>query len=538
MKKIHLITLGILSGVLFALGWPLRGFPALLFIAFIPMLFVDDYLIKHKKDNNCFSIFFMLYPGFFIFNLFTVYWIWNSTISGGIGALFLNSFFLTTAFTLYHISRRQLYNYNKGNFLLLFFWLAFEYFHLDWELSFPWLNLGNGFGEWYRWIQWYEYTGALGGTLWIVLINLLIYKLILRVKENKIFKRIEYIHASGILLLIIVPIIISLNIYANYEEKDDPIDVVVVQPNLDPYSEQYDMDSRKIIQRILDLINPFMDNKVDYIVCPESANQENMFEDRLSQYSSNQMIQNNILQKYPESKFIIGASTFKLVYGKDTLSNATRYFTNSKAHYWAFNTAMYFEQNDLIQLYHKSKLTPGVEKMPSWRILRPLEKLAINLGGTIGTLATDDLRKNFVSKDSTKIATVICYESIYGEFVSHSVKNGAQVIFIITNDGWWGNTPGYKQHFSMAKIRAIENRRAIARSANTGTSCFINQRGDVSQPTAYWVKDVIREKINLNNELTFYTKNGDYIARISSLITVFFMLLAISLGIKNRKKKI
>ena len=456
MKKIHLIALGILSGLLFALGWPLHGFPILLFIAFIPMLFVDDYLIKHKKDYNRFSIFFMLYPGFFTFNLLTVYWIWNSTISGGIGALFLNSFFLTAAFTLYHISRRQLYGHNKGNFLLLFFWLAFEYFHLDWELSFQWLNLGNGFGEWHKWIQWYEHTGALGGTLWIVLINLLIYKLILRIKDNNIFKLTEYIYASGILLIIIVPVIISLNIYSNYEEKEDPIDVVVVQPNLDPYSEQYDMDSYKVIQRILDLINPIMDDKVDYIVCPESANQENMFEDRLERYSSNQMLRNYILQHYPKSKLIIGASTFKLIYGNDTLNHATRRFTNSKGHYWAFNAAMYFELNDPIQLYHKSRLTPGVEKMPSWGILRPIEKFAINLGGTIGTLATDNLRKNFISRDSTKVATVICYESIYGEFVSRFVKNGAQIIFIITNDGWWGDTPGYKQHFSMAKIRAIE----------------------------------------------------------------------------------
>ncbi len=537
MKKIHLIALGVLSGVLFALGWPLRGFPFILFFAFIPILFVDDYLIKFKNDFNRFSIFFMLYPGFFVFNALTVYWIWNSTISGGIGALFLNSFFMTTAFTLYHISRRQLYGYQKGSFLLLFFWIAFEYFHLDWELSFPWLNLGNGFAMHHKLIQWYEYTGTLGGSFWIVLVNLLVYKLILRYRKYKSFGIGEYVLSGIMLLVIVIPILISLNIYKNYEENIDSLDVVVTQPNLDPYKEQYNLPYRTVIRRITDLTDKKIDKNVDFIVCPESANQQDIFEDRIDYYESNQMLR-RYLRKYPETKLIIGASTFRFVNGKDTLSNATRWHSVVKKHYWAFNTAMYFEKNDPVQLYHKSKLTPGVEKMPSWGILKPLEKFAIDLGGTIGTLATDDKRKNFVSRDGTKIATVICYESIYGEFVSRFVKNGAHVIFIITNDGWWGDTPGYKQHFSMAKLRAIENRRSIARSANTGISCFINQRGDVSQPTEYWVRDVIREKINLNSELTFYTENGDYIARISSLITVLFMLLAISMGIINSRKKL
>jgi len=537
MKKLHLLALSVLSGIIIALGWPLNGFPVLLFFGFVPLLYIEDYFTKHRADYSRYNVFLYSYLAFFVLNLLTNYWIWNSTVAGGIGALFLNSFFMTIPFTAYHFSRRILYKYHKGHFLLLFYWLAFEYFHLDWDLSYPWLNLGNGFANWHKWIQWYEYTGALGGSFWILLINILIYRFMVNYIENKELKTKNYVQLASILLIIIVPITISLNIYSNYTEAENPIDVVVVQPNLDPYSEQYGLDPNIVINRMLKIAGPKMDSAVDFMVFPESANQELIFEHNLEYYSTIRKLK-SYLQDYPDTYMVVGASTFKLISGNDTLKQAARKFANGSGYYFAFNTGIFLNASEDYQLYHKSKLTPGVEMMPSWRILRPLEKFAIDLGGTIGTLATDDLRKNFVTKDSVKTATTICYESIYGEFTSQFVRNGAQVIFIITNDGWWGNTAGHRQHFAYAKIRAIENRRSIARSANTGISAFINQRGDVSQQTKYWEPAVIRQKINLNDELTFYVKNGDYLARISSLITAFFILITISMALKNRKKSL
>lgn len=538
MKKIHLITFGLIGGILMAIGWPLRGVPVLLFFAFIPMLFIDDYLLKNKQNYSRFSIFFMLFPGFLLFYVLEGYWVINSTVSGGIAVLIFNALLMSITFTIYHICRRQVYDENKGRFLLIFFWITFEYFHLNWELSFPWFNLGNGFAMWHKWIQWYEFTGALGGTFWILLINIMLYNLFIQIKKKRSFNRLEYIQCGSIMLFVFLPLIISLVIYSRYKEKNDPMDIVIVQPNLDPYNEQFKLSPHKVINRILNLADHQMDEEVDLILCPESANQEYMFEDQLEYYESNRMIRNYINQNFPNTKFIIGASTFKTVEGNDTLNHAARKYSDGSGYYFAYNTAMFFENFEPIQLYHKSKLTPGVEMMPSWRILRPLEKLAIDLGGTVGTLGVDKKQKNFITKDSTQFIALICYESVYGEFSSKFVKDGAKVIFIITNDGWWGDTPGYKQHFSMAKLRAIETRRSIAQSANTGTSAFINQRGDVIQKTNYWVQDAIRNKINLNEKITFYVKNGNYIARIASFISALFILLAFSTSIIKKRKSL
>ena len=130
--------------------------------------------------------------------------------------------------------------------------------------------------------------------------------------------------------------------------------------------------------------------------------------------------------------------------------------------------------------------------------------------------------------DGTKIAPVICYESVFGEYITSYVQKGAQLIFIITNDGWWKNTPGYKQHMSFARLRAVETRRSIARSANTGISCYINQRGDVMQPTKWWVEASVKGKLNINSTITFYVKYGDYIARISLFSSILLLMIMLS----------
>lgn len=416
MKKIHLLALSALSGLLIALGWPLNGFPVLLFVGFIPLLFVENYFTKNRKDFSRYNVFLYSFLTFFVFNLLTTYWIWNSTLSGGIGVLFLNSFFMTIPFTAFHFSRRVLYKFNSGHFLLIFYWLAFEQFHLDWDLSYPWLNLGNGFANWHKWIQWYEFTGALGGTLWILLVNILIYRVIINFIEDKQLNRKKYIQITTVLLTIILPIFISLNIYHNYTEIENPADIVVVQPNIDPYSEQYDLAPNVIIDRMLKLGDQKMDSSVNFVIFPESANQEKIFERNL-QYSPTIRKLKEYLQNYPSTYMVVGGATYKTITGADTLHNAARKFTNSDRYYYAYNTGVFLNATEEHQIYHKSKLTPGVEMMPSWRILRPLEKFAIDLGGTVGTLATDDMRKNFVTKDGVKAATIICYESIYGEIV-------------------------------------------------------------------------------------------------------------------------
>lgn len=560
INKASLIFLSLLSGILLALAWPEYGFPGLLFIGFVPLMFIEDHIACNRERFSAFSTLFYSYPAFFLWNLLTTWWICNSTFMGAVMAIVLNSLFVAMVFQAYSWAKNRLNGKGAGYMALVSFWIAFEYLHLNWILTWPWLVVGNGFASYYNWVQWYEYTGVMGGTLWVLVGNILVFEgisigisnyelgirnYVLRTEAGFRYSkssRLRLILNSEFLILnlsfilwIGLPIGISFIIYHNYTEKKDPVNFVVVQPNVDPYSEQYSLPPEQVVGRIMQLAEPLIDSTTNFLVAPESAIQESMWENEMSTFSTLRLLK-EVVGSHPQLNILIGGSTFK-AYGKEPPTRTARRFTNSENYYDAYNTAILINASDSMQLYHKSKLTPGVEAMPSFRGLKWLEDYAIDLGGTVGSLGTDDSRKVYSTEKTVPVAPIICYESVFGEFFAEFVKNGAEVMIIITNDGWWGNTPGHRQHFAFAHLRAIETRRSIARSANTGISAFIDQRGDAHDVTGYWVPAVIKGSLNANRNFTFYVKNGDYIARIAVLMTGLLLLISLVLPIFSRWKK-
>ena len=153
----------------------------------------------------------------------------------------------------------------------------------------------------------------------------------------------------------------------------------------------------------------------------------------------------------------------------------------------SYNSAVQIVPNQKVIVYHKGKLVPGVEIFPYMSVLKPiLGDAMLNLGGTVASLGTDKERAAFSNPfNKGKIAPIICYESIYGEFVTDYVKKGANFFAIMTNDSWWGVSEGHKQLLSYAKLRAIETRREIARAANSGISAHINAKGEIVEDTFY-----------------------------------------------------
>lgn len=529
MKKYQLILLSILSGVLLSLAWPLNGFPLLILISLIPLLFIENYIVNNPDKFHKFSMFFIAYIGFFTWNLLTTYWIWNSTVVGGILALLANSLLMTLVFHFYHYTRKVVFKRKRAYLALVLYWIGFEYFHMDWDLSWPWLTLGNVFATYPGLIQWYEYTGAFGGSLWILICNILLFEVFMYVKNNKqtktVFRKDFYKITITYILALFIPIFISLYMYSTYCEKGKDVEVVVVQPNINPYTEQYEIPPMEILDKMLKLAKSKLDSNSEFLVFPESALQEDVWEDSFD-YSQSVNVLRKFISDYPNLAVIAGISSQRLLAENEALTMAARPLNGMPGRYYEpFNTALLVDQSGVLQKYHKSKLTPGVEKMPFKKLFKPIEKLAINLGGTVGSLGVDAKRKVFESNNN-KISPIICYESIYGGFVAEFVRNGAEILFIITNDGWWGNTPGHRQHFSYAALRAIETRRDIARSANTGISCFVNQRGEILQHTDYWKPAVLTQTMKANTEITFYVKYGDFIGRISLYIGLLLLLLS------------
>ena len=182
------------------------------------------------------------------------------------------------------------------------------------------------------------------------------------------------------------------------------------------------------------------------------------------------------------------------------------------------------------------ELVPDVkiEKMPLPWLFDWLSFLIIDLGGTTGQLGVDTQRTVFAA-DSVRVAPAVCYESVYGAYVGEFVRGGAQLILVITNDGWWRDTAIHRQHFSFSRLRAIEHRRAVARSANTGISGFIYARGDVVGPTLGWARrGVLTAPVALSDELTVYTRYGDYLGRIAQYVMLLCLLYYVAYRVKRR----
>ncbi len=525
MTRIFRLFLSVFSGVLLSLAW--LGFPGwTLFVAFIPLLFLEHFFTENKNRYRSIAFFWYVFLAMITWNLITTWWIAYATVIGATLAIVANSVLMSLIWWLAHLSRR-IFKAGLGYLALVVFWISFEYFHFHWDIEWPWLTLGNGFANNVKIIQWFEFTGYLGGSLWVLLMNVLIFRLAVKVMDKS--GSLQVIFQSAIILIfIVVPVLISASLYSNYEEKENPRNIVIVQPNINPYSERYDEAAEnEKLEKFVSLAETKTDDETDYVIGPETV-----FE-RYPDWNENQLESNrqyqqlvNWMRDYKKAQLVFGVSSSKIYSDRKTAPATSR--TRNNVTFDVFNTAVFIGRNGEPQIYHKSILVPGVEKMPFMKYLGFLREIVIDIGGTSGSLGRQKEPSVFEASDGTKTAPVICYESIFGEYITEYVKKGAQLIFIITNDGWWRNTPGYKQHMSFARLRAIETRRSIARAANTGISCFINQRGDVSQATGWWIETAVKGKINVNDKLTFYVKYGDFIARISLFMSSLLVLLLIS----------
>jgi apolipoprotein N-acyltransferase len=437
---------------------------------------------------------------------------------------------MTVAFWLYYRLRLvtgKLLSYTG----LISFWLGYEYLHQTWDLSFPWMNLGNAFSNFHQIIQWYEFTGVYGGTLWVWIANILAFEILLSRSDSAMLPYRKKL-AVALAVVIILPVLYSLTIYTNYKEETNPANIVVVQPNIDPYSKFGGIPVSQQIQSLIHLSDSAGQSNTEYFVWPETAISEYVEEGRVQQNISYLMV-TQFLGKYKNGNVLSGISSYSVYSSAKTPSS---YYSQSFGSYIdEYNAAIQIENSSRVQFYHKSKLVPGVELIPfsALSFLRPIFA-GFGGGGSYGSQKEPSV---FYSQSGIGASPVICYESVWGDWVAKSVKNGAQFIAIVTNDAWWGNTSGKDQHFLYARLRAIETRRWIARSANTGISGFINQRGDITQKSGWWQATALKEDINLNEEITFYTRYEDLIAILASVISGVLLVFLLFKKLNNPHAK-
>jgi len=520
MRKTHFILLSILSGVLLSFPWIAPWGAWALFIAFIPLFFNEsaDAGKVFLKDSLC-----LTYPAFFVWNVLSTWWIGYVTVAGMLFIVAANAFLMSL--TWFAASRiREILRMRSGYFSLIVFWISFEFISHRGILPWPWLTLGNGLANSIYLIQWYEYTGVLGGSLWILLVNIFFFEAIKAIRRVKISGSIR--PSVSLFLVLLLPILFSFYLYRNYIESGDIRHVVVLQPNVDPYTEKFNgMSEHAQIHRLVKLTEQSISDSTDLVVAPETAFPA-IWEDSLVNSDLAVLGEfKKVVHANPEANFVVGAITKK----------ASNSFSGSGQKYNSFNTAILISDEHKAQFSHKALLVAGFEKSPFREYFDFLPDFIINPGDSVGELTAGNSATLLEMNTGELAGPVICFESVFGNYVQQQVKNGAHYLVVLTNDGWWKKSAGVRQHFEYSKIRAIETRRSIVRSANTGISGFINQRGEVISKSNVSVTCAMDAKIKMNSGLTFYVDNGDYLGKGSMLLSfaVILYVFAIRRNLKT-----
>jgi apolipoprotein N-acyltransferase len=509
------ILLGLLSGGLLWAAWPVSPLTPLIFIGFIPLLVMAELAISTRR------FFISVYLGLLVWNVGTTWWIWNATATGAVLAWLVNSLLMTIPWILYWLSKNKI---SRGGryVLLIMAWMGFEYLHLqDWGLSWPWLTLGNVFAMHPHWVYWYSFTGTAGGTGWIWVVTLLLFHFLLRNQFKWTLQNYRWVALA--LVLLFAPILLSTQrLYPRLAKPSEKLEVVIVQPNVDPYQKIASGTTDTQIEKLIRLSKKSLTDSTRLLVWPETAlySPFGFDENNLQEQGQLEPVW-QLLKEYPQLTLFTGIESYRWV------ESPTRFSRPSNSvgqEFEAYNAGVVLSDGQSEIFYHKSMLVPGVETLP-W-FLRFMDSWFEKFGGVTAGYAKQDHRTVLPTKSAFTIAPAICYESIYGNFMRRYSKNGANLIVVITNDGWWKNTPGHRQHLQYARLRAIENRTWVARSANTGISAFIDPTGALIDPKGYDQEATLRQTLPvLPPSPTIYAQWGDWFSFLVLLLGGSYFLL-------------
>ena len=530
-------SLIVLFVLLLGIPYFTKGLGWLSLLGFTPLLLLEDYCSKEKVRHP-----FLYYTAaFLLFNLFTTWWLWCVAPMAMVMANLVNTLAMTAIFSLFCLVKH--FCRNSGTAIrnlvpylfLIAVWLAWERIYQIIEISWPWLTLGNAFATTVRLVQWYENTGVLGGSLWILGCSIAAFGAITFIlRRNKMASAVA---CTFLIAALIIPSALSLMRYYTYEEKGDPVEVVLAQPNVDPFMKYGYIPQDSLDERLIYLFDSVITPNTRYLVTPETFTYDIDLKNPM--YNRSYQTYMQYLQRHPDVDMLLGALTYKTYqegFGNNKPSPTARRYGSG----WIdlYNTAMVVDYSGALerdQYYHKSKLVPGVEFIPYLDALGWLGPVFEKFGGSSNSYARLREMNSISNRGELKFAPIICYESVYSDYCTGAMRDGANVIAVITNDGWWGNTPGHTQHFNFAALRALENRRDVIHVANNGTSGFINQRGDVISETPWWVETAMVGELHPNERLTAFSEHGDRIGKTAVPAAAILFIAALFFCVSDRK---
>ena len=525
----------ILSGIILGISFPPFPFPItlLIFIGLVP------YFIVIKRRTTLASISRATFIFGFVFSLITIYWVgsWSSEadpflMMAGAALLLTYPCVMMIPSTLYYLTKKIFPRFD-ALWLFPIFWVTMEYLLTLTDLRFPWLFLGHGLAKFNLFIQGADIIGTFGLSLVSAYLNILIYKSFFdRKKESKI----NYISATVALLIFICFLIYGVYRNSSFKVSEKKVRVGLVQPNIDPWNKWSNGNLGQSTKQYLDLSRKCVSEGAELILWPETA---------LSDYTFGgafPIVADSIFNFINRNDVSLLTGMPDIIYyaSGQKIPDDAKYSKQGNFYYSTYNAVLGLNPGSRkIQRYGKMKLVPLGERVPfvdQFSFLGDFFKWGVGITGwNVGKDTT--IFKVYNSRlDTIKVGGIVCYESVDPAFVSAFVQKGAELITVVTNDSWYGNSSGPYQHKDFAILRAVENRRSVVRCANGGISCIINAKGDILAETEMFTKTTLVGDAPIQEGITFYTNNPLIVPVLCSLFSFWIFGMNILIWLKKKFK--
>ena len=486
--------LSMISGLLVGLSYP-PGFGIIALFSLVPLMRV--WLTSSPKSSLKYS-----FLSSIVCSMISLYWIGLNSgasivpviMSLVAAILYLSIFWIITGYSISWMNKK----YSKTIYVIPFLWVGMEFLKSYGPLAFPWSNLALTQTNFLPILQIIDYTGSEGVSFWVILVNVTIYLILYE-------KQLKFKQYSILTFLIITPILYGLIKINTYNEQlREKRFISIIQPNIDP-NLKWESSYRDMLYGKMDSLNTLAYNlKSDLVLWPEAA-------------LPNYMRVSYIRKKYEK---LVQETSKPIMMG-------TLDYKTIKNRRISLNGSIFFDGSTKNKMYHKLFLVPFAEYIP----LSTKFPILNNLNFGQGNFSHGEEYTLF-NLDSISFSNLICYDLSNPLIVKDFIKKGARFLTVQANVAWLQNSSGVRQFFEMAKLRAIENRTGIALSANTGISGIINPLGQVAHKIRYNKQEVINGKVFLNNEVTFYSKYGNFFSKIC----FFISLLCLALIKLNRQR--
>jgi len=492
-KYVSLFLMPALSGILIALSFPNFNLSFLAWVGLVPLLFST-----RKTDTKT-----SLMSGFitgFTANAVIMYWIYPmikfNTDSHLQAAVCLAT--LSAYLAIYYGIWAALFLYGEKSGSLLRFslfasviWVVLEYLRTYFLTGFPWCLLGMSQWRFITLIQLCEFTGIYGISFILVLVNVMLARFIETKKLPSLI-----ITVALVACIITGAYVIKLR---NQVSSPPYITAAVLQGNIDQYKKWDGNYKDEILKKYSSLAREASKQHPDIIIWPETAVPGYLPSDPLL-YST-------------ISSIVRETGTYNLI--------GTPYNNSDNLVYNA--VCLFGPEGELLAWHKKTHLVPFGEFVPFRKVFEPF----FGVLNTLGDFSRGSDHSAFAVK-SVRWGPTICSENFFGGIVRQVVNNGAEIIVNQTNDAWFFNTSAPKQHFIMNVFRAIENRRTVIVSGNTGISGVVNPSGVITQMTNTFTTEYFVTKVSPSKRITFYTHWGDVFAKLCVLTAfLFFMMMFI-----------